>query len=121
MLDFLTGNLVGRVLFQNNESDFLNGCCKASLSGGEEDAKVEERVDDTSKSEIKEIQKENDKLINEWICKIRLSSMACIVILPCGHLCCCPQCISACKICPICRGDIDAYKRARTAGLEAHT
>jgi baculoviral IAP repeat-containing protein 7/8 len=46
---------------------------------------------------------ENQRLKAERSCKICLDNDACVVFLPCSHLCCCSMCVLALKDCPICR------------------
>ena len=45
---------------------------------------------------------ENEK----YLCKICMDAKIEIVILPCGHMCCCRSCIHFLKNCPICRNKI---------------
>ena len=55
--------------------------------------------------------KENDRkkqeLINQRTCKVCLDRFYDCMFMPCNHLCCCLQCASALKQCPLCRRKID--------------
>ncbi|XP_061192111.1 baculoviral IAP repeat-containing protein 2-like [Saccostrea echinata] len=54
-------------------------------------------------SDTKSLIEENRKLKDLRLCKICLENDASIAMLPCGHLCCCPDCAPAMRKCPICR------------------
>jgi len=47
------------------------------------------------------------ELQDERKCKICLDSVADIVFVPCGHLCCCANCAGALRKCPMCRKKIE--------------
>ena len=49
---------------------------------------------------------ENNKLKNDRLCKICLKNDANIVIIPCGHIITCNNCIMSLTKCPICRHEI---------------
>ncbi|XP_061192093.1 baculoviral IAP repeat-containing protein 3-like [Saccostrea echinata] len=53
--------------------------------------------------DTKSLIEENRKLKDLRLCKICLENDASIAMLPCGHLCCCPDCAPAMRKCPICR------------------
>ncbi|XP_062601932.1 baculoviral IAP repeat-containing protein 3-like isoform X1 [Saccostrea cucullata] len=53
--------------------------------------------------DTKSLIEENRKLKDLRVCKICLENEASIAMLPCGHLCCCPDCAPAMRKCPICR------------------
>ncbi|XP_053390347.1 E3 ubiquitin-protein ligase XIAP-like [Mercenaria mercenaria] len=69
---------------------------------------------DSSESE-EDIEESNRKLKDPVICKICFDAIACIITLPCGHMICCSQCISAFTTCAICRAQIKGTVRARMA------
>ncbi|XP_062601944.1 putative inhibitor of apoptosis isoform X9 [Saccostrea cucullata] len=54
-------------------------------------------------SDTRSLIEENRKLKDLRLCKICLENEASIAMLPCGHLCCCPDCAPAMRKCPICR------------------
>ncbi|XP_061192091.1 baculoviral IAP repeat-containing protein 3-like [Saccostrea echinata] len=56
-----------------------------------------------SLEDTKSLIEENRRLRDLRICKICLENEASIAMLPCGHLCCCPDCAPAMRKCPICR------------------
>lgn len=60
----------------------------------------------------REIEEENERLSTAMKCKICLKNLACIIILPCGHLSTCAQCVSALWHCPICRVNVQGTIRA---------
>lgn len=62
--------------------------------------------------ELKELEEENERLLDTIKCKICFDGLACIIILPCGHMPSCPQCISALRHCPLCRKDVNGTVRA---------
>ncbi|XP_053390348.1 E3 ubiquitin-protein ligase XIAP-like [Mercenaria mercenaria] len=69
---------------------------------------------DSSESE-EDIEESNRKLKDPITCKICFDAIACIITLPCGHMVCCSQCISALTKCAICRAQIKGTVRARMA------
>ena len=62
-------------------------------------------------SNSNENSKENDRkkleLINQRTCKVCLDRFYDCMFMPCNHLCCCLQCASALKQCPLCRQKLD--------------
>ena len=64
-------------------------------------------------TERKSLMDENRELRRLRECKICMDAEASIALLPCGHLCCCPECAPAMRKCPICRkvvkGTIKTY------------
>ncbi|XP_062596232.1 E3 ubiquitin-protein ligase XIAP-like isoform X2 [Saccostrea cucullata] len=54
-------------------------------------------------SDTRSLIEENKRLKDLRLCKICLENEASIAMLPCGHLCCCPDCAPAMRKCPICR------------------
>ena len=65
-----------------------------------------------SQSSISELQKENDELKAEMLCKICMVEQVSMVLLPCGHIVACPDCSNDLKKCPICRANISGRARA---------
>lgn len=57
------------------------------------------------------LEEENRQLKEQKTCKICLNAEVGVVFQPCGHLCCCVQCASALKKCPICRKQISGSVR----------
>lgn len=45
------------------------------------------------------------ELVSE--CVICMDHPSKIIFLPCGHLCCCPNCEQSVELCPMCRGKIE--------------
>lgn len=73
----------------------------------ERDTEPDTNEDDLSEADKKRIEEENERLWTEVRrCIICYNHIACIVILPCGHRYCCPQCIPPLEKCPYCRGPI---------------
>ena len=74
--------------------------------------KEEERVikpkDEKNKRTVtmENLLEENNKLKNDRLCKICFQNDANIVIIPCGHIITCNNCIMSLAICPICRHEI---------------
>ncbi|WAQ96718.1 XIAP-like protein [Mya arenaria] len=58
------------------------------------------------------VQKENDALKQQMMCKICMDKDATIVFLPCGHMVACVDCAHALRKCPICRHVIKGAVRA---------
>ncbi|XP_019644593.1 PREDICTED: E3 ubiquitin-protein ligase XIAP-like [Branchiostoma belcheri] len=56
------------------------------------------------------------RLREERQCKVCLSEDACMVFIPCGHLCCCEHCANMLRIrgrrCPLCRAMFQRVQRA---------
>ena len=55
---------------------------------------------------LENLLEENNKLKNDRLCKICFQNDANIVIIPCGHIITCNNCIMSLEICPICRHEI---------------
>ena len=55
------------------------------------------------KRRIEEIEKENQRMKKDCICKICWSNQVGVVFLPCGHLISCVNCSPKLKDCPFCR------------------
>ncbi|XP_062574345.1 baculoviral IAP repeat-containing protein 3-like [Saccostrea cucullata] len=65
--------------------------------------RVNQSLASMSVEETRSLIEENRKLKDLRLCKICLENEASIAMLPCGHLCCCPDCAPAMRKCPICR------------------
>jgi len=54
---------------------------------------------------------DNEKFVdayeNQNECVICMNAPRDVVIIPCGHLICCENCVVQCKECPLCRGVIN--------------
>lgn len=61
---------------------------------------------------IDALAEEVKRLKSTYLCKVCFEGYANMVIIPCGHLCSCWQCISALKNCPICREERQGTVRA---------
>lgn len=59
-----------------------------------------------------DIEEANRQLKENVTCKICYDSLASVIVLPCGHMICCPQCVSALTKCAICRIQIKGTVRA---------
>lgn len=90
-----------------HESDVLVAT-NANYSDETDEAETDE-ADSESDEDIEEIHRQ---LKDPVTCKICLDAFACIITLPCGHMICCPQCISALTKCAICRAEIKGTVRA---------
>ncbi|XP_053401101.1 baculoviral IAP repeat-containing protein 3-like [Mercenaria mercenaria] len=93
---------------------------KEEIECKEESGKIAQAAclenDESSESETEaDIVEENRKLKDPVMCKICFDAMACIITLPCGHMVCCSQCISALSKCAICRAQIKGTVRALMA------
>lgn len=62
---------------------------------------------------IDTLMEENERLKSTYLCKVCFEGEANMIILPCGHLCTCVQCISALPSCPICRVHVQGTVRAQ--------
>ncbi|XP_019626068.1 PREDICTED: baculoviral IAP repeat-containing protein 7-like [Branchiostoma belcheri] len=62
------------------------------------------------------MERELRRLREERQCKVCLSEDACMVFIPCGHLCCCEHCANMLRIrgrrCPLCRALFQRVQRA---------
>lgn len=58
------------------------------------------------------LKEENENLNTSLLCKICFIDRARIIILPCGHMCSCPQCVPALAKCPVCRITVQGTVRA---------
>ncbi len=68
-------------------------------TGGKRASSVDSGYLQTMENRIRELQDERK-------CKICLDSVADIVFVSCGHLCCCANCVGALRKCPLCRKKI---------------
>lgn len=55
---------------------------------------------------IKSLRADNDRLKEQSLCKVCLEGEAGVVFDPCGHLCCCHECSTQLRVCPMCREDV---------------
>ena len=62
---------------------------------------------ENSKENPKENDRKKQELINQRTCKVCLDRFYDCIFIPCNHLCCCLQCASALKQCPLCRQKLD--------------
>lgn len=53
----------------------------------------------------------NDSEKDSNLCVVCLEKKVSIVILPCAHLCVCPDCAGCMVQCPLCRKDFRGYVR----------
>lgn len=67
---------------------------------------------DDSEEEDPDPEETNRKLKESVNCKICYSALSCVLTLPCGHMVCCPQCVSALTKCAMCRVQIKGTVRA---------
>ncbi|XP_045156932.1 putative inhibitor of apoptosis [Mercenaria mercenaria] len=74
-----------------------------------------ETDDEGSEEEEEDMEETNRKLKEPVTCKICYDAIACIITLPCGHMVCCSQCISALAKCAVCRTQIKGTVRALMA------
>ncbi|XP_066303443.1 baculoviral IAP repeat-containing protein 7-like [Branchiostoma lanceolatum] len=62
------------------------------------------------------MERELRRLREERQCKVCLSADACMVFIPCGHLCCCEHCANMLRMrgrrCPLCRALFQRVQRA---------
>lgn len=56
---------------------------------------------------------ENERLKSTYLCKVCFDDEARMIVLPCGHLCTCAQCVSALQLCPICRVHVQGTVRTQ--------
>ncbi|XP_052816451.1 baculoviral IAP repeat-containing protein 7-B-like [Mya arenaria] len=66
----------------------------------------------TCSPDFTEALEENQRLKENMLCKICFDDIACIIVLSCGHMASCSQCISALRNCPICRSEVKGTVRA---------
>lgn len=74
--------------------------------------KVEINQDVNEILDVSVLEEENETLETSLLCKICFVDRARIIILPCGHMCSCPQCVSALVKCPVCRITVQGTVRA---------
>ncbi|XP_061192152.1 putative inhibitor of apoptosis [Saccostrea echinata] len=104
-------------LLEGNDTGYTNESTKkednsniGSTSGAKDSPSTIGSLDSSNNSlssfsieDTKSLIEENRKLKDLRLCKICLENDASIAMLPCGHLCCCPDCAPAMRKCPICR------------------
>lgn len=71
-----------------------------NLESSAANLKIEEDNKLSFKAELEQIKQEQ-------MCKVCLDKNSNCVFIPCGHICCCSDCASALRTCPICRAKID--------------
>lgn len=67
---------------------------------------------DEDETSLEDLEQERERLEDSVTCKICFENIACVIFLSCGHIACCPQCVSALTNCPICRSQIKGSVRA---------
>ncbi|KAH3725741.1 hypothetical protein DPMN_051590 [Dreissena polymorpha] len=74
---------------------------------------VNNALDTSSENkDISAILDENEKLKQQFMCKVCMDNNACVVFVPCGHMVTCVKCASALRKCAICRANIQGSIRA---------
>ncbi|XP_053395452.1 baculoviral IAP repeat-containing protein 7-like [Mercenaria mercenaria] len=91
-----------------------NANATSQLSEDEEQDDIE-TDGEVSESDEEDMEEANRKLKEPVTCKICYDAIACIITLPCGHMVCCSQCISALTKCAVCRTQIKGTVRALMA------
>jgi len=78
----------------------------------EAEIKLKLALDEKKKQEkkylekMKKLNREVQTLKQSLTCKLCMDKEVSQVLLPCGHVICCNQCVAKIQICPICRGEI---------------
>ncbi|KAL4225166.1 hypothetical protein ACF0H5_015858 [Mactra antiquata] len=88
--------------------------CQELDEGSSYDSKEESSEDnhEDNCNISEDLEQTNRRLKEPVMCKICYDAFACVVIVPCGHLAVCSQCVSALLKCAICRGEIKGTVRA---------
>ncbi|XP_053395458.1 putative inhibitor of apoptosis [Mercenaria mercenaria] len=100
-------------VIQEFEETNENANATSQLSEDEEQDDIE--TDEDISEEEEDMKETNRKLKEPVTCKICYDAIACIITLPCGHMVCCSQCISALTKCAVCRTQIKGTVRALMA------
>lgn len=72
---------------------------------------LSENISSISKSN-KSLQNEIRQLEEAKQCRLCQEFDACMVLTPCCHLCCCENCVSVVKKCPICQESVEEKIRS---------
>lgn len=56
-------------------------------------------------------EKEKDELKERSLCKVCYEEEACMLLVPCDHICVCEICALRLEMCPICKVPIDIRKK----------
>ena len=65
----------------------------------------DEQCEDTQ-AKMRKLQIENERLLDEKLCKVCMDEQISVSFLPCGHFVCCMGCAPGLRHCPICRQTI---------------
>ncbi|XP_019639430.1 PREDICTED: baculoviral IAP repeat-containing protein 7-like [Branchiostoma belcheri] len=72
--------------------------------------------DDREPQSVELLRRKLQQMKEERTCKICMTNDACMVFIPCGHLCCCNSCANTMRkrgsTCPLCRARIRHVQRA---------
>ncbi|CAH1246363.1 BIRC3 [Branchiostoma lanceolatum] len=70
-------------------------------------------------SDVISLQRQLQQLMEERMCKICMDETACMVLIPCGHMCCCENCVQMLRTrggrCPMCRARIQRVQKTFVA------
>ncbi|XP_078576691.1 uncharacterized protein LOC144862221 [Branchiostoma floridae x Branchiostoma japonicum] len=84
-----------------------------AAQGGEEDP---------APSDVSSLQRQLQQLLEERTCKICMDESACMVLIPCGHMCCCENCVQMLRArggrCPMCRARIQRVQKTFVASKQ---
>lgn len=61
---------------------------------------------------LDDLLEENQRLKDNFACKICLEDRATVIFVNCGHMVACPQCAPALSRCPMCRDPVEGYVKA---------
>ncbi|XP_076357103.1 putative inhibitor of apoptosis [Tachypleus tridentatus] len=97
---------------EKSSSSVWGFSCHKEMSGKDKaQAQKERKVNLSKPNGDITLEKENEKLKEQQLCKICMDRELGAVFLPCGHLLTCPQCAPALEICPLCRREITGIVR----------
>ena len=91
----------------NPERSVLNSSCNVELPQTSKLPPESLQLASNNNENSKENDGKVQELINQRTCKVCLDRFYDCMFMPCNHLCCCLQCASALKQCPLCRCKID--------------
>ncbi|XP_078659105.1 baculoviral IAP repeat-containing protein 7-like [Branchiostoma floridae x Branchiostoma belcheri] len=70
-------------------------------------------------SDVISLQRQLQQMMEERMCKICMDERSCMVLIPCGHMCCCEGCVQMVRSrggrCPVCRGRIQRVQKTFVA------
>ncbi|XP_060587497.1 baculoviral IAP repeat-containing protein 7-A-like [Ruditapes philippinarum] len=117
--DHFKGRDICEIIFDIEENPEKYSPDAAANTEAEETTQINE--DDEPLETIETLLGENERLKEQYTCKICLDRRVDVIFLPCGHMVSCPQCAPALTKCPVCRRTINGQLKAFMSVINTRT